>query len=584
MGTSKKYNRGEFRMNISIKNRLIICFGLIIIMMIGLSFFSIKSINNINKKSTENMKLWFTGVDSLHYINENIRDYRLHEFRHISLNDKDRMLEVKKEMEDIKEDIRKSFKDYMKTVYLEEDRILIQEFQKNTESYLKISDKIIKLSSDLNKKEANKIILTESLNKYNDIKSKDSELDEHKKEISQNNTNASIYNHFVKIFIILTIIIIIISIFLAWIINKSISNRLNGIMISLKETNDFNLKVNEDLMNKFKKLKNKDELSDIIDELVKVRKSIRNIIKSIKDFSNNVEYNAKNMYNSIKDTSITFQGIADATDDLVKGATDQAINAEEAVLKLDNLSKNIEITAENSVEIEKYIDEINKANEEGNRAILGLKESISDNIITLSEVVSQVDILDNESNTIGEITETIKAIADQTNLLALNAMIEAARAGEAGKGFTVVAKEIQKLADQVNNNVDSIENTINNIKLEIHSTKQKIDDSKEIVLNTEKASNITEEKFKYISKAIKNIIIQIDNLINNIQKINDDKNIVVASIQEISAVTQQSSASTEQISASIQQQAAIIEEISNSSYELEEITKELKDIVNEFKI
>jgi methyl-accepting chemotaxis protein len=552
--------------------------------MIGLSFFSIKSINNINKKSTENMKLWFTGVDSLHYINENIRDYRLHEFRHISLNDKDRMLEVKKEMEDIKEDIRKSFKDYMKTVYLEEDRILIQEFQKNTESYLKISDKIIKLSSDLNKKEANKIILTESLNKYNDIKSKDSELDEHKKEISQNNTNASIYNHFVKIFIILTIIIIIISIFLAWIINKSISNRLNGIMISLKETNDFNLKVNEDLMNKFKKLKNKDELSDIIDELVKVRKSIRNIIKSIKDFSNNVEYNAKNMYNSIKDTSITFQGIADATDDLVKGATDQAINAEEAVLKLDNLSKNIEITAENSVEIEKYIDEINKANEEGNRAILGLKESISDNIITLSEVVSQVDILDNESNTIGEITETIKAIADQTNLLALNAMIEAARAGEAGKGFTVVAKEIQKLADQVNNNVDSIENTINNIKLEIHSTKQKIDDSKEIVLNTEKASNITEEKFKYISKAIKNIIIQIDNLINNIQKINDDKNIVVASIQEISAVTQQSSASTEQISASIQQQAAIIEEISNSSYELEEITKELKDIVNEFKI
>ncbi|MCT4509088.1 MAG: methyl-accepting chemotaxis protein [Tepidibacter sp.] len=571
-------------MNISIKNRLIICFGLIIIMMIGLSFFSIKSINNINKKSTENMKLWFTGVDSLHYINENIRDYRLHEFRHISLNDKDRMLEVKKEMEDIKEDIRKSFKDYMKTVYLEEDRILIQEFQKNTESYLKISDKIIKLSSDLNKKEANKIILTESLNKYNDIKSKDSELDEHKKEISQNNTNASIYNHFVKIFIILTIIIIIISIFLAWIINKSISNRLNGIMISLKETNDFNLKVNEDLMNKFKKLKNKDELSDIIDELVKVRKSIRNIIKSIKDFSNNVEYNAKNMYNSIKDTSITFQGIADATDDLVKGATDQAINAEEAVLKLDNLSKNIEITAENSVEIEKYIDEINKANEEGNRAILGLKESISDNIITLSEVVSQVDILDNESNTIGEITETIKAIADQTNLLALNAMIEAARAGEAGKGFTVVAKEIQKLADQVNNNVDSIENTINNIKLEIHSTKQKIDDSKEIVLNTEKASNITEEKFKYISKAIKNIIIQIDNLINNIQKINDDKNIVVASIQEISAVTQQSSASTEQISASIQQQAAIIEEISNSSYELEEITKELKDIVNEFKI
>lgn len=528
------------------------------------------------------MELWFTGVDCLHYINENIADYRFHEFRHISLNDKNKMIEVEKEMDSIREDIRKYLKDYMKTVYLEEDRILIEEFQKDIEGYLQISYKIINLSTDLNKKEANKIMLTESLDRYNNIKSEGLELIKYNKDNFQNdNTNTSIYDDFIKMFIILIIIIIIISIFLAWMINKSISNKLKCIMTNLKKTNDFDLQVSEDLNKDFK---NKDELSDTIDGLVQMRKSIRNIIKSIKDFSNNVEYNAKNMYNSIKDTSITFQGIADATDDLAKGAIDQAINAEEAVLKLDNLSKNIDITVENSMEIEKYIDEINKANEEGNRAILGLKNSISDNIVRLSQVISQVEILDNESNSIGEITETIKAIADQTNLLALNAMIEAGRAGEAGKGFTVVAKEIQKLADQVNNNVNNIEDTINNIKLEIHSTKQTIDDSKEIVLNTEKASSITEEKFEHISKATKSIIIQIDNLINNIQKINDDKNMVVASIQEISAVTQQSSASTQQISASIQQQAAIVEEISNSSYELEKIAKELKDIVNEFKI
>ncbi len=57
---------------------------------------------------------------------------------------------------------------------------------------------------------------------------------------------------------------------------------------------------------------------------------------------------------------------------------------------------------------------------------------------------------------IGELTETILAIAAKTNLLALNAAIEAARAGEAGKGFAVVADEIRALADNSKANASAI--------------------------------------------------------------------------------------------------------------------------------
>ncbi|WFD10067.1 methyl-accepting chemotaxis protein [Tepidibacter hydrothermalis] len=574
-------------MKLSIRNRLFICFGLIVMMMIGLSIFSIKSMDNINTKSKEMMQLWFTGLDCVHSINTDIADYRGKEYRHISLNGENEIVEVEKEMKIIKDDIYRSFDDYMETVYLEEDKKLIEELKKEVESYLEISDKVIQLSEYSKKEEANTIMLTQSLDKFKNIKNMALELVDYNENNAQNDHENTVptYDSFKKIFLICMIIIIIVSIFLALFISKNINNKLKIITKNLKDTNDFDLKFNEELHDKkTDEFKNKDELSDTIDGLAEMRKSIRNIIKNIQEFSNKVEHNANNMYNRIKDTSITFQGIADATDDLAKGATDQAINAEEAVLKLDNLSKNIEITVENSVQIEKYVDEINKVNKEGNKAIVELKESISDNINILSQVVSQVDILDNESNSIGQITETIKSIADQTNLLALNAMIEAARAGEAGKGFAVVAQEIRKLADQVTDNVDNIENTINTIKLEINSTKQKMHDSKEMVLNTEKTSNMTEEKFEAISNAITHIVKQIDNLVNNIQKIDNDKNVVVNSIQEISAVTEQSSASTQQISASIQQQVAIIEEISNSSEELEQIAKQLKDIVDEFKL
>ncbi|HAC26304.1 MAG TPA: chemotaxis protein, partial [Marinobacter hydrocarbonoclasticus] len=60
----------------------------------------------------------------------------------------------------------------------------------------------------------------------------------------------------------------------------------------------------------------------------------------------------------------------------------------------------------------------------------------------MSRAVERIGELDQQSQTINALIQSISGIAEQTNLLALNAAIEAARAGDQGRGFAVVADEV----------------------------------------------------------------------------------------------------------------------------------------------
>jgi len=112
----------------------------------------------------------------------------------------------------------------------------------------------------------------------------------------------------------------------------------------------------------------------------------------------------------------------------------------------------------------------------------GLREQIQ-------ETAKRIKRLGESSQEIGEIVNLLSEITEQTNVLALNAAIQAAAAGEAGRGFSVVAEEVQRLAERSAEATRQIGAIINTIQTDTKDTISAMEKSTQSVVDGARLSD-----------------------------------------------------------------------------------------------
>jgi methyl-accepting chemotaxis protein len=147
-----------------------------------------------------------------------------------------------------------------------------------------------------------------------------------------------------------------------------------------------------------------------------------------------------------------------------------------------------------------------------------------------------VKLLEEKTTRVEEITTLIGDIADQTDLLALNASIEAARAGEFGRGFSVVAAEVQKLADrssraaaEISELVQSIRETVGRISLRSNENNLAIGSIQRGIVQIAETTAEVVRKAENAAGSVDRVNNSIDSIMNlSLESLNNTDSIVRA--------------------------------------------------------
>ncbi|MGY6162063.1 methyl-accepting chemotaxis protein [Paraburkholderia strydomiana] len=497
--------------NLRIGARLRVGFGVALLLLLLTGGLAVLQVSRIYGGTQDIAENWLPSVQSLGEIRALANGVRRASLRSILESDTRQKQDQRTQHDAALSSLSTAMADYEKLVSSHEEQQIVDNMKKAWTTYLGSDKSLLELSEsgDAGFAAARTLATGESARQFTDA------LQWIEQGVKLNRAGAaaasteaaSNYRSTVVLTATLACAAILLSIFVAWLITRSIVTPL-GRAVGIAET-----------------VARGDLTSDIAvsgsDETSQLLLALRNMNERLVDVVSRVRSSSESIATGSSQ-------IAAGNTDLSQRTEEQAASLEETAASMEQLTATVKQNTDNA--------------KQGNTLASNASEVAARGGEVVAQVVHTMHDISASSAKVAEIISVIEGIAFQTNILALNAAVEAARAGEEGRGFAVVASEVRGLAQRSASAAKEIKELISQSVAKVEAGTSLVDNAgttmKEVVDSVKRVTDLMGE---IASASVEQH--------TGIEQVNQ-------AVMQMDEVTQQNAALVEEASAAAQSMAA----------------------------
>lgn len=380
-------------------------------------------------------------------------------------------------------------------------------------------------------------------------------------------TTAAIRNMLLECVAVLAILLVV-----SYIVMKGVMSPIEMMIAGCRKMKDGDFRITASPVHRG------DEFGIVADAFFQMRKTISELMKTTNESAQQLAASSEELTASAHQAAQAASSVAQSVGQASHAVTEQGNFVSEAGQAINEQNNSLDTLNKTADDVVSYAGNANSRATEGGRNV----NAAVDQIVSVEKIVNEsavtVDKLGQSSQEIGQIVDTISAIADQTNLLALNAAIEAARAGEHGRGFAVVAEEVRKLAEESQNAAQKITSLIGGIQKDteaavssmksgseaVQAGSRAVSELRDTFAQIEEATNGVVERAKVMLEELRGVAAQANSIDTKTKSIADKGKLISGEMTSVSAASEEQSASAEEIASASESLAQLAQELQNS--------------------
>ena len=259
--------------------------------------------------------------------------------------------------------------------------------------------------------------------------------------------------------------------------NEAINNSVFSLLEAVSDLSDRDLTVRAQVT--------EDATGPLADAINQLAEDTTEVLDKVKNISLSVEQTAV----SVNERSQTVNQLAQ----------EEQAEAKETASQIERIRRRLDSIAKSAIETNNVAEQTSGTTKNAYESVSRSMSSMSEIRNTVQDTGKRIKRLGERSQEINYITDIINGIAERTTVLALNANMQAMAAGDAGKGFSVIADEIQRLAESSRESTEQISTLVKNIQQETKSTIATMDHTIEQVVE---GSTLAEEATNQMQRTL----------------------------------------------------------------------------------